>query len=74
MTMLQNLSLFFVTISLMQLQKDWQKELIAKKKKQKRKTITFNKTSNMKTLKDRILLHQEPFIRGLCQQELPPEK
>jgi len=28
----------------------------------------------MKTLKDRILLHQEPFIRGLCQQELPPEK
>lgn len=37
-------------------------------------TITFNKTSNMKTLKDRILLHQEPFIRGLCQQELPPEK
>ena len=26
----------------------------------------------MKTLKDRILLHQEPFIRGLCQQELPP--
>ena len=22
----------------------------------------------MKTLKDRILLHQEPFIRGLCQQ------
>jgi len=28
----------------------------------------------MKTLKDRILLHQEPFIRGLCQQELPLEK
>jgi DNA repair protein SbcC/Rad50 len=51
-----------------------QQPVKVKERTDKEAALTRKEQENHALQNEIKLLHQEPFIRGLCQQELPPEK